>query len=69
MKVEGVGVMKDQELNIDEIEVSLTVGWVGKVVSREDWIGEIVGSQDVKYLCCYPRTSPADQESGPLDRH
>ncbi len=36
VKVEGVGVMKKQELKIDEIEVSLTLGGGGKVVSREE---------------------------------
>ena len=31
-KVEGVGVMKDKELNIEEIEVSHTLGGVGETV-------------------------------------
>jgi hypothetical protein len=34
-KVEGVGVMKDEDIKIEEIEVSHTLGGSGEVVRRE----------------------------------
>ena len=39
-KVEGVGVMKDKELKLDEIEASHTLVDRGKVVSKEEGSGE-----------------------------